>query len=216
MIYFLLYLYFIHLFIFRWIGPLSLRYVTSHNLYGYRDQLAKLTEDQVVWEPYRGRHAPAYCLQGQDIWRSSVPLICFEKVEWHHPDRVMRQFGMLQEIPMDCSPELELHRIGRRGNDAVVWSARHQQYIALWMRRRDLVVQGEVGYEVMHYTHPYMLWYRSITCMFIQNPMHRQEDSGYRPLAPFLEGMVSIYFFFVFLVWSFNFSSFPNHIDDLL
>ena len=58
---------------------------------------------QLIWTPYAPPSVreliPDYCLIAPDIWRASVPLICFHIVEWHHPDRVLRQFGMQQPIP---------------------------------------------------------------------------------------------------------------------
>lgn len=127
---------------FRWVGPLFLKYVTAHNLRSYRDQLAMLREDQVVWEPYRHRAAPAYCTQGQHVWMSKVPLICFERIEWHLPDRVLRQFGMLQGVPDPCDTGADLHRVDRRGNSSVIWSNRHQQYLDIWANRLERVVGG--------------------------------------------------------------------------
>lgn len=173
-------------------GPKFLKYVTAHNLRSYRDQLAKLTEDQVVWEPYTGRRTPMYCTSGEAIWMSRVPLICFERVEWHLPDRVLRQFGMLQGIPRDCDTEPDLHRVDKRGNAGVRWSDRHRKYIDMWTRRQSTVVQGIRGYRPMHYTDDYMIWYRAITCMFVQNPRH-VEEVGYRSMAHVYEGMVSVY-----------------------
>ena len=32
---------------------------------------------------------------------ATVPLVCFHIIEKHTPDRVVRQFGTIQEIPYD-------------------------------------------------------------------------------------------------------------------
>ena len=58
---------------------------------------------------------PYICLADQEIWRTMSPLICFEIVEWHRPERVLRQFGMQQEIPRACSYEQQLHAVDARG-----------------------------------------------------------------------------------------------------
>ena len=60
-------------------------------------------------------HLPAISLADQEIWRMMSPLICFDIVEWHRPKRVLRQFGLQQEIPQFCSIELNLHSVDRRG-----------------------------------------------------------------------------------------------------
>ena len=48
-------------------------------------------------------------------WRASIPLICFDIVEVHLPERVMRQYGMVQGIPPPCDTEVELHLTSRKG-----------------------------------------------------------------------------------------------------
>lgn len=61
--------------------------------------------NEIIWEPYTEdvlQALPDYCRQGCKIWRAKVPLKCFHVVEWHYPDRVMRQFGLEQPIP--CAP----------------------------------------------------------------------------------------------------------------
>ena len=60
-------------------------------------------------------HLPAISLVDQEIWRTMSPLICFDIVEWHRPERVLRQFGLQQGIPPSCSIELDLHSMDRRG-----------------------------------------------------------------------------------------------------
>ena len=57
---------------------------------------------QFVWEPYTATMMaalPPICVVGSVAWFAVVPLICFHVVEWHQPDRVLRQFGMQQPIP---------------------------------------------------------------------------------------------------------------------
>ncbi|KAG9458618.1 hypothetical protein H6P81_003126 [Aristolochia fimbriata] len=53
---------------------------------------------QVKWQPYLDfmQRLPAMCVEGRRIWLSKTPLICFEIVELHAPDRVMLQFGLEQ------------------------------------------------------------------------------------------------------------------------
>ena len=60
------------------------------------------------------------------------PLICFESVEWHRSERVLRQFGLHQEISPACSYEQDLHRVDARGQHQRDWARYHAPYIALW------------------------------------------------------------------------------------
>uniref|UniRef100_A0A7N2MYQ3 Aminotransferase-like plant mobile domain-containing protein n=1 Tax=Quercus lobata TaxID=97700 RepID=A0A7N2MYQ3_QUELO len=74
----------------------------------------------VVWQPYETElaHLPAFCVVGRDVWTAKVPLVCFWLVEKHTLDRVLRQFGMVQEIPPYVDTDDTLHDIDLRGKIA--------------------------------------------------------------------------------------------------
>ena len=76
---------------------------------------------QVVWQPYEAElaHLPAFCVTGRDVWTARVSLVCLEK---HTSDRVVRQFGMVQEIPPYVDTDDALHVIYLRGKIEVNWS----------------------------------------------------------------------------------------------
>ncbi|RVW36269.1 Serine/threonine-protein phosphatase 7 long form-like [Vitis vinifera] len=66
------------------------RELCQASLYGATNIVGCVTLLQVLWEPYMGdlvAHLPAISLVDQEIWRTLSPLICFEIVEWHRPDR---------------------------------------------------------------------------------------------------------------------------------
>lgn len=174
---------------FRWSFAKLLEDVPTHVLRVYRDQLDHLSNDQFIWQPYDLASLPPYCLQGVGVWRTRSPLICFEKVEWHLPDRVHRQFGMLQRVPLPCNTQRDLHRIDRRSRDKR-WAHEHRDAILQWDARVQRLTDGVVGEEPVTYTHPYMTWYRRITRLLVGNPSHR-EDAGYRLHGSFVEGLVS-------------------------
>uniref|UniRef100_A0A2N9GI22 Aminotransferase-like plant mobile domain-containing protein n=1 Tax=Fagus sylvatica TaxID=28930 RepID=A0A2N9GI22_FAGSY len=83
----------------RWANAKCEREVSTHVLQHYRNALGMQHPEEIVWQPYVNANLPDYCLTGQEIWRSVVPLICTDVVEMHCPDRVLRQFGMQQPIP---------------------------------------------------------------------------------------------------------------------
>lgn len=59
-----------------------------------------------------------------------MPLICWEIVELHRSNRVMRQFGLIQSIPQPVPPTLlQLHDVQMRGHTGVDWHSRHRDYI---------------------------------------------------------------------------------------
>ncbi|RVX07230.1 Serine/threonine-protein phosphatase 7 long form-like [Vitis vinifera] len=112
----------------EWKVPLSWAQNPSCVLTFYRDQLDAQTHDQVLWESYMGdlvAHLLAISLADQEIWRTMSPLICFDIVEWHRPERVLRQFGLQQGIPLSCSIEQHLHSVDRRGRHKYDWEAFH-------------------------------------------------------------------------------------------
>ncbi|WMV13712.1 hypothetical protein MTR67_007097 [Solanum verrucosum] len=55
-----------------------------------------MMEDNFIWEPYSDdliERLPDYCRIGRDIWRVRDPIFCWDVIEVHLSDRVMRQFG---------------------------------------------------------------------------------------------------------------------------
>lgn len=109
---------------------------------------------------------PSYCHNGQDIWLTVSPLICFHIVEWHLPNRVLRQFSMHQTIPPLCFTFPDLHRIDLRGKHDQDWRRVHSDHLSSWYRRRDQCAQGVItnGPSV---SDDYFIWYQSITRRFI-------------------------------------------------
>ncbi|KAF1899256.1 hypothetical protein Lal_00019381 [Lupinus albus] len=77
-----------------------------------------------------------------EICRSCVPLIYFAIVEWHAPDRVIRQFVMDQSIPQDLVDCAKLHKIDLRGKSDYNWPHKHRRWIQMWNDRENYVVDG--------------------------------------------------------------------------
>ena len=89
---------------------------------------------QVVWQPYEVELncLPVFRVTGRDVWTARVPLVCFWLVEKHTSDRVVRQFGMVQEIPQNVDTDKALHAIDLRGKIEVNWRDRHWSHIQVW------------------------------------------------------------------------------------
>lgn len=156
----------------RWMDDFSVTDVSTHVLHSYRYHLDRQTPNQVIWQPYTPDvigELPEYCFSGRDIWRTVSPLICFYIVEWHRPDRVLRQFGLRQGIPVACNTRPDLHSIDLRGRHAKDWAVVHKDFISLWERRRDTtnIAASPPAQGQMDYHDPYMRWYRRITRRFI-------------------------------------------------
>ncbi|KAL0927843.1 hypothetical protein M5K25_002058 [Dendrobium thyrsiflorum] len=125
---------------FRW-NEDRLRNLPVGNLTSYRDELDGLLDSQVIWEPYTPEiraQVAEICLTGEEVWTARVPLISWKRVEWHLPDRVLRQFGLCPSTdvePMDPS----FNRVDGRGKPDMDWMMYHQAYIAIWESRRGYV-----------------------------------------------------------------------------
>ncbi|KAG9458622.1 hypothetical protein H6P81_003130 [Aristolochia fimbriata] len=129
-----------------------------------------LTLMQVNWQPYQDfvQRLPAICVEGRRIWLSRTPLICFEIVELHVPDRVMLQFGLEQVTP----PEDVEHvtRISRKGRAREDWALYHRDYIARWEARDEYVITGSRAHTPRHAPSDYMRWYLGATRRYIAPP----------------------------------------------
>ena len=102
------------------------------------------------------------------MWTATVPLVCFHIIKKHTPDRVVRQFGMIQAIPHDVDTDEVLHKIDLRGKVGVNWMRRHGVHILDWgnrLQQRFEVVVGDMPPQ-----HEYFGWFDRITRRFIDRP----------------------------------------------
>ena len=124
---------------------------------------------QIIWEPYTDavlQYLPTYCLNGRDIWRALVPLICIHIVEWHYPNRVLRQFGFMQSVPHQPFQMDALHVFVLRDHD-VNWAEKYERWVEFWERRVHSVVSGQPSGGSIHYHSGYLEWYRERTRRWI-------------------------------------------------
>ncbi|CAN1246843.1 Serine/threonine-protein phosphatase 7 long form homolog [Linum grandiflorum] len=89
---------------------------------------------------------------------------------WHHPDRVLRQFGMEQPIPRTEMTEAEVTRLlGLTRRRETGMRETMQQYLARWDARDDHVAEtAPVRHpECWHFHDQYMDWYRTFSHRWI-------------------------------------------------
>ncbi|KAL0320098.1 UNVERIFIED_CONTAM: hypothetical protein Sradi_5271300 [Sesamum radiatum] len=106
-------------------------------------------------------------------------------VEMHHVERVLRQFGMVQDIPPNpLVSERHLHQIDRRDRHGEDWAAFHRDYILKWNNVHSLtVVHPEMGNG--RATVPnYMNCYHQISRVQISYRIVSTNTIGYRPIDP--------------------------------
>ncbi|KAL3821144.1 hypothetical protein ACJIZ3_007049 [Penstemon smallii] len=175
----------------RWNVGFKLESVGTHVLVLYRDQIDNMKDDQFIWEPYPVdvlASLPEYCLSGQRIWQTVSPLICFDVVEFYHPDRVLRQFGQQQNIPAICDTIPDIHLTDRRGRQNYDWAHHHRQFVDMWTDRHARIISARPIECPMDQSDPYMLWYRRITRLLIGNPVTRP-NTGYQGVGGAVEAM---------------------------
>ncbi|KAH1214117.1 Serine/threonine-protein phosphatase 7 long form [Glycine max] len=84
----------------------------------------------------------------------ALPPICLVGIiEWHQPDKVLRQFGMQQPIPSSPSQPFNIHGISLREKHEENWG----QLVDAYPRQEGL----------LSFNSDYMVWYRRKTKMFV-------------------------------------------------
>ena len=95
-----------------------------------------------------------------------MPLIHFWVIEGHHPERVLRQFGMKQGIPENVDTSIELHKITLQGKHHEDWAQVHALHIAKWAAHAT-TADALAFHREMSYNDEYMVWFRPRTVRHI-------------------------------------------------
>ncbi|KAL5184351.1 Serine/threonine-protein phosphatase 7 long form [Glycine soja] len=137
----------------------------------FRRKLNIMKRHEFVWESYPSTVIsllPPVCLVGSLAWYAVVPLICFQVIEWHQPDRVLRQFGMQQPVPESPSQPLNIHGITLKGKHDKNWGQLFAPMIHQWNNRHAFRVDAYPRQEgLLSFNSDYMVWYRRKTKMFV-------------------------------------------------
>ncbi|WVZ88122.1 hypothetical protein U9M48_034673 [Paspalum notatum var. saurae] len=131
-------------------------------------QFDVLRDDEVRWEPYSHEavdsRAPEglspLCVRDAEYWRTRSPLVFDIYVEEHAVHRVLRQFGLFQEIvvPTSLLPP-HAHRFTRRGRSVGrLWTPRLAEFVARWTTALDDVVMEGRPHDDAARGH-YLRWY---------------------------------------------------------
>ena len=130
---------------------------------------------QFLWEPYTTNVMlvlPPICLVGSVAWSAVVPLICFQVIEWHQPDRVLRQFGMQQPIPGPVMQPENIHDLTLKGKEGRNWMRLMQPVLNEWNSRYERrVEQTPPQTGTLSLNSEYMRWYRRKTKVYV-DPKH--------------------------------------------
>ncbi|KAH1243193.1 Serine/threonine-protein phosphatase 7 long form [Glycine max] len=107
-------------------NPLGYRnpHMASDSVEHCRFKLDTMKRGEFLWVPYFEEVQALLshlCFVGSAIWRCVVSMICFNVVEWHHPDRVMRQFGLQQPIHGPLLQPSNIHGLTLKGKNGHNW-----------------------------------------------------------------------------------------------
>ncbi|KAH1188520.1 Serine/threonine-protein phosphatase 7 long form [Glycine max] len=142
------------------------QHIDNDDLIVFRRNLDIMKRHEFLWEPYTTTvmsMLPPICLVGSVAWCAVVPLICFHVVEWHQPDRVLRQFGMQQPIPESSSQPQNIHGLTLKGKQDENWFQLLAPMISQWNNRAEF----RVDEGLLSFNSDYMVWYRRKTKMFV-------------------------------------------------
>ena len=162
-----------------------------HSLPFYRGEFDGVAGDEVVWRPYARFEdvMDSEMIQAQLAGCGRVPLVCYDVVEWQHPDRVSRQFGSSPQIP-----RAPVNMVGYRGaKDATFagedWLVRWFIDIGKWAKFcSDLDGLVDDSVDIASEA-DYMAWYADISRMRIGKPDPQpQQQYKTRELYDSLEG----------------------------
>ncbi|KAL0915143.1 hypothetical protein M5K25_015542 [Dendrobium thyrsiflorum] len=181
---------------YRW-NQQFIRQLPAGSLSSYRDELDGLLDSQVTWEPYtieiKSQVADIY-LSGRIIWLARVPLVAWTRVEWHLPERVLRQFGFVPTV--DVHPmEPKFVRVDGRGKSDTYWLVYYLHYIGLWEDKTAHIIEGTpLGEETKHLIQHYLQWFRSWATLYMLRPTSTPPTTYY-PRSPSERYMVNRPFF---------------------
>ena len=142
---------------------------------------------QFQWRPYHrlgiDEIIPHFLADERPLWSIISPLICFEMVEWHSADRVMRQFGMEQEIPSNPRNLLDHHNKDLRGAQGTNWIEKYTEWLQHWDHRWQHIVHGDPS-DDPYPRHHYWNWYLQFAMGLYLSPDILLQDPRQRELPP--------------------------------
>ncbi|XVF31875.1 hypothetical protein REPUB_Repub17cG0032100 [Reevesia pubescens] len=153
-------------FVLKWKGKQS-GPTTNRDVVFYRKALDSLEPCDVEWLPYKYMDStviPEEIRSTLVLGRSKTMLICFDKAERHLPNRVLRQYGMLQPIPEDVALWV---RKSRGVDGGVDLSGKMESELNEWADRALHIVEGDDAAD----ENEYMVWYLRITRKVVGRPI---------------------------------------------
>ncbi|KAL5172894.1 Serine/threonine-protein phosphatase 7 long form [Glycine soja] len=149
------------------------QHIGNDDLIVFRRKLDIMKRHKFLWEPYTTTvlsMLPPICLVGSVAWCTVGPLICFDVVEWHQPDRSPSQ------------PQ-NIHGLTLKDKQDENWFQLLALMISQWNNRADF------REDLLSFNSDYMVWYRRKTKMFVDQNNAKTATLG--EVAETLQYMVS-------------------------
>ncbi|CAH9123099.1 unnamed protein product [Cuscuta epithymum] len=139
----------------------------------YRDLLDRMTESQFDFFPYPFDALPQICVDAIRLWAYEGMLVFCNMTERHYPDRFLRQFHIMQDIPKDTEQGNDHHASRSAVSSSVLtwWADRHNHVYALDYEQK-------MNLEA---TDRYRRWYSLHGMIRVRNPSHVAPAIGYTP-----------------------------------
>ncbi|KAG8481071.1 hypothetical protein CXB51_025794 [Gossypium anomalum] len=136
----------------------------TNSLEDIRLLLDQRSDTQFEWTPYDDPAIRAVIpdenVQNPNAWYVKVPLVNYATVEMHQSDRVLRQFGFRQPIPMASEVFDEEHKVDLRLLN-MDWPSYWSGYIEMWENRYDYIPTREpIIVPELACVPEYMPWFR--------------------------------------------------------
>ncbi|XP_024314527.1 uncharacterized protein LOC100835706 [Brachypodium distachyon] len=156
-----------------------------------------LHDTEVIWDPFSQDDIvnvggdvglSVQCTYDSGIWMTRCKLVFAHMVEPYEPERVMRQFGLFQEVPPPPPRGIshDVHTQTNQGKNRHNWRLANQTWIQAWSDALTDIVDEARGYDPRTYEE-YLEWYvQSTRVRLTQGPPQgptelthqQQQESG--------------------------------------
>lgn len=156
----------------------------------YHQQFELLEESSITWNPWTIAHMEsvwgiqpitADCTRDFGFWMTRCNLLFMWMVEPYNPERVMRQFGLFQEVPPPLPRRVDdrTHALDNKGMNCFDWSVHNASWIETWIdcAASDVVLE-ERPYNPNVST-AYNQWYRNSTRTLLTGPPPTRDEQSY-------------------------------------
>lgn len=110
----------------------------------------------------------------RQLFTSNTALIFYWIAERHNSERVMKQFGLRQLLPINLRMPFErVDRVRKATHD---YSKSFKEVIAIWDARHKMILMNTELDDSLIHDEFYMKWYSVVTRLRISRPQKKEDD----------------------------------------